>query len=69
VGRGRHPAGDPRLLLGGAAQLIEIRPLEDADRALAIDRWGPGVARCGELIQIEGLPGFAAWIDGARAGC
>ena len=54
--------------MGGAAQLIEVRPLEDADRALVIGRWGAAVARRGELIDIDGLPGFTAWIDGRRAG-
>jgi GNAT superfamily N-acetyltransferase len=54
--------------VGGAAQLIDVRPLEETDRALVIERWGPVVARRGELVEIDGLPGFTAWIDGERAG-
>jgi GNAT superfamily N-acetyltransferase len=54
--------------VGGAAQLIDLRPLDETDRALAIEHWGPAVVRRGELVGIAGLPGFTAWIDGARAG-
>jgi ribosomal protein S18 acetylase RimI-like enzyme len=68
VGGGGDRAGRARLLLGGAAQLIDVRPIDDADRALVIERWGHTVVRRGESVDIEGLPGFVAWVDGQRAG-
>jgi ribosomal protein S18 acetylase RimI-like enzyme len=54
--------------VGSAARLIEIRPLDDADHAVVAEYWGEVAARRGELVEIGGLPGFAAWIDGERAG-
>jgi ribosomal protein S18 acetylase RimI-like enzyme len=54
--------------VGSAAGLIEIRPLDDADRALVVEHWGNVAVRRGEGVEIAGLPGFAAWIDGERAG-
>jgi ribosomal protein S18 acetylase RimI-like enzyme len=68
VGRRRDRPLYPRLLLGGAAQLIDVRPLGDDDRAHVIARWGDAIVRRGESIAIEGLPGFAAVIDGSVAG-
>lgn len=53
--------------MGGAAELIDIRPLGADDRALVVERWGPVAARRGELIAVDGLPGFVAWIGGERA--
>jgi ribosomal protein S18 acetylase RimI-like enzyme len=54
--------------VGGAAQLIDVRPLGADDRALVISHWGAAVARRGEVVSIEGLPGFAGWLGGERAG-
>jgi ribosomal protein S18 acetylase RimI-like enzyme len=53
--------------VGGTAELIDVRPLDAGDRVLVIERWGPVVARRGEVVAIEGLPGFVAWIGGERA--
>jgi ribosomal protein S18 acetylase RimI-like enzyme len=53
--------------VGGATELIAVRPLGADDRARVIERWGPVVARRGELVAIDGLPGFVAWIGGERA--
>jgi GNAT superfamily N-acetyltransferase len=54
--------------VGSAPELIEVRPLEPAGRALVIERWAPEIARRGELVAIDGLPGFTAWIGNDRAG-
>ena len=54
--------------MGSAPELIDVRPLDPADLALAIERWDGVVARRGELVAIDGLPGFTAWIGGDRAG-
>jgi ribosomal protein S18 acetylase RimI-like enzyme len=53
--------------VGGAAELIEVRPLDDQDRAIVVGRWGEVVVRRGESVAIDGLPGFVAWIDRSRA--
>jgi ribosomal protein S18 acetylase RimI-like enzyme len=54
--------------VGSAPRLIEIRPLDDAGRAIVVERWGDVLVRRGEAIDVTGLPGFAAWIGGERAG-
>jgi len=54
--------------VGGPADLIDVRPLEPFDRSLVIEHWGDTVARRGESIPIDGLPGFVAWIGSERAG-
>ena len=54
--------------MGGPADLIDVRPLEPFDRSLVIEHWGDTVARRGESIPIDGLPGFVAWIGSERAG-
>jgi ribosomal protein S18 acetylase RimI-like enzyme len=67
VGGGRDRPRGAGLLLGGTTELIEVRPLGADDRERVIQRWGPAVARRGEVIAIDGLPGFVAWIGGERA--
>jgi ribosomal protein S18 acetylase RimI-like enzyme len=54
--------------VGGAAQLIQVRPLGGEDRALVMRYWGDSVVRRGEAIPIADLPGFVAELDGERAG-
>jgi GNAT superfamily N-acetyltransferase len=54
--------------VGSATGLIEVRPLGDEDRALVAAHWGAVVVRRGEAVDVTGLPGFAAWIGGERAG-
>jgi ribosomal protein S18 acetylase RimI-like enzyme len=54
--------------VGGAPDLIEVRPLDDAGRTAVVERWGAVVVRRGEEVDVTGLPGFAAWIAGERAG-
>lgn len=54
--------------MGGAAQLIEVRPLDSADRAVVVDFWGDTVVRRGETVPMAGLPGFTAWLGDERAG-
>jgi GNAT superfamily N-acetyltransferase len=53
--------------VGVSPQLIDVRPMGADDRARVVQRWGPVVARRGEVVPIDGLPGFVAWIDGERA--
>jgi GNAT superfamily N-acetyltransferase len=53
--------------VGGPAELIEIRSMGADDRARVVAHWGPVVARRGEAIAIDGLPGFVAWIGAERA--
>jgi ribosomal protein S18 acetylase RimI-like enzyme len=48
--------------VGVAPRLIEIR------RGAGTDRFGTVVARRGELVDVAGLPGFVAFVDGRRAG-
>ena len=54
--------------------MTEIRPLGDDDRSWALEvetaSWGgvPVVARCGELVDLTGLPGFVAVAEGDRVG-
>jgi ribosomal protein S18 acetylase RimI-like enzyme len=53
--------------------VVEVRPLADADRAWSIEveteSWGePVVARKGELVDLDGLPGFVAVIEDDRVG-
>jgi GNAT superfamily N-acetyltransferase len=54
--------------VGGAAQLIEVRPMGADDRVLVTRYWGDSVVRRGETIPIAGLPGFVGYLDGERAG-
>ena len=58
--------------MGGAAHLIDVRPIAGEDRAWAdaraVERWDGVVARRGELIELDGLAGFVAYLDGERAG-
>ena len=54
--------------MGGAAQLIEVRPIDPAGVAQVIAHWGPEIARRGKMLAVEGLPGFGAWIGDERAG-
>jgi len=58
--------------VGGAAQLIDVRPIAGEDRAWAdaraAERWDGVVARRGELIELAGLAGFVAYLDDERAG-
>ncbi len=53
--------------------MLEVWPLLDADLPWAAevqrDSWGDSVvARRGELVDVAGLPGFVALLDGDRAG-
>jgi ribosomal protein S18 acetylase RimI-like enzyme len=53
--------------------MIDVRPLTAEDRSWAVqietESWGePVVARLGELVDLTGLPGFVAFLDGRRAG-
>jgi ribosomal protein S18 acetylase RimI-like enzyme len=53
--------------------LVDIQPLTERDRAWAVqvetESWGePVAARLGELVSLTQLPGFIAFLDGARAG-
>lgn len=54
--------------MGSAPGLIDVRPLDPAGVALVVSQWGREVARRGEVVAVDGLPGFAAWIGGERAG-
>jgi ribosomal protein S18 acetylase RimI-like enzyme len=53
--------------VGGPAELIEVRPLDDQDRAVVVGRWGEVVVRRGESVAIDELPGFVAWLGRTRA--
>jgi DNA-3-methyladenine glycosylase I len=53
--------------------MSEIRPLSDDDRPWALEfqsaSWrGSSVARRGELVDLDGLPGFVAMDGGERVG-
>jgi GNAT superfamily N-acetyltransferase len=53
--------------------MVDIQPLGESDRAWAVqvetESWSePVVARLGELVDLSGLPGFIALLDGQRAG-
>jgi hypothetical protein len=72
VGGGGHRARRARLLLGGAARLIEVRPIDVHDHPwvarVQAASWDGVAARRGELIPLAGLPGFIARMDGERVG-
>jgi GNAT superfamily N-acetyltransferase len=54
--------------VGSAPELIILRPLSPAARALVVEYWGRAVVRRGESVEVENLPGFEAWIGDDRAG-
>jgi hypothetical protein len=58
--------------VGGAAQLIEVRPIDVDDHGwverVQAASWDGAAARRGELIPLAGLPGFVARMDGERVG-
>ncbi|HEY6693043.1 MAG TPA: GNAT family N-acetyltransferase [Solirubrobacteraceae bacterium] len=53
--------------MGGAAELIDVRPLDAAGGALVVEHWSDVVVRRGESIPVAGLPGFVAWLGDQRA--
>ena len=58
--------------MGGAKGLIEVRPIGDGDvawvDALQASAWDGVAVRRGERVELAGLPGFVARLDGERAG-